>query len=240
MNENHLAIVLRSADYKDNDKMLTLLTAKKGKISALARGIRKQSSTMFGTADIFCCSEFGFYIKNERYIVTQSLLKKSFYNIREDFKRLITASAIIEIVETVSTEEQESSRLFALLAASLYALDNRKNEESIFLFFCIKLLDILGMRPETDKCVLCGKRGCNKINIYKGGVVCENCVGEFVNEDFLKHIKNILSTPSKNMSGQEYDIDLKAIDLASRWICGEIGKTPKSVKIMLDTFNDTI
>ena len=78
MTENHLAIVLRSADYKDNDKMLTLLTPEKGKVSALARGIRKQGSSLFGTADVFSCTEFGFYIKKERYIVTQAVLKNSF------------------------------------------------------------------------------------------------------------------------------------------------------------------
>ena len=119
MTENHLSIVLRAADYKDNDKMLTLLTREKGRISALARGVRKQGSELFGTSDVFCCTEYGFYIKNGKYIATQGVLKNSFYNIRSDIEALLTASALCEICESASTEEQENTRLFALLAGAL-------------------------------------------------------------------------------------------------------------------------
>ncbi len=237
MTENHTAIVLRSADYRDNDKMLTLLTAKKGRISALARGIRKQGSAMFGTADVFCCSDFGFYIKNGRYILTQGVLKNSFFNIRADLNSLLTASAINEICELASTEEEENARLFALLAGSLFALDRNIPADKVFCFFAVKLLDILGMRPETDKCVICGKERTNKVNIYHGGAVCEVCSGEVVPSELFNDIRKVIKTPSKSIITSELFAGKRETELLARWISEALYKKPKSLRLMLDSVN---
>ena len=231
MYENLLSIVLRSIDYKDNDRMLTLLTREKGKVSCLARGARKQNNPLFGLSDVFVCSEFGFFKRGGKYVITQGVLKQNFYNIRINTEATAVAAVIAESCEKAATEEGDA-RLFALLAGTLFALDNGAVPAAVFCFFVIKLLDVLGMRPDTEACVQCGAPPADKLSITLGGAVCESCPGEYVPHEYLEDIRRILSTPSRSAadfipaSGEDF------IDFCSRWLTETLLTQPKSLKVM--------
>ena len=51
-------LMLKSADYKENDKILTLLTAEKGKITAGIKGVRKAKAKLKFAAQPFCFAEY--------------------------------------------------------------------------------------------------------------------------------------------------------------------------------------
>ncbi len=234
MTENCLAIVLKTAAYRDNDKMLTLLTAQKGKVSALARGARKPLASLAAVTDVFCCAEFSLYEKNGRYTVTQALLKNNFYNIRGDMKRLSVASAAVEMSELASSEEEENARLFALLASALYALDTGTDAETVFSFFSVKLLDILGLRPVTDRCAACGGPAADRINVQLGGAVCGSCAGEKAPEGCFSNIAKVLATPSKNICDITLECGEGFTGLMCRWMSSALLRTPKSLCFMRD------
>ena len=232
--ETHLSIVLRSADYRENDRMLTLLTKERGKISALARGCRKPGNPLFGMTEVFVCSEFGFYRKNGRYTITQGVLVQNFYGIRKRLDAMLTASVVTEACELAGTE-QPNARLFALLANVLFALDRAENQtKPVFVFFVIKLLDIIGMRPITDRCVCCGKKRADKINMALGGAVCEACPGERVPPRYFSQIETILSQPSKHIARISLEADDAFVLFCARWLASGIMYQPKSLKVMLN------
>ena len=77
-----LAVVIRTADYKDNDKMLTLLTKEYGRMSANARGAKKQTSKLFSAASLFCCGEYAFYEKDGRFGLKGCEIKRTFFNLQ--------------------------------------------------------------------------------------------------------------------------------------------------------------
>jgi len=218
MGNNSLCIVLRTVNYKEYDKILTLFSQDLGRVEALARGCRKPASSLLSSSDVFCCSEFSFNIKDGRYYVTQAVSRTNFYDLRKNINALMTAMLLSETVEKCILQEQPSPRLFALFAGSLYALSNKEPTNKVLLFFIYKLLDILGLRPELDSCVACGAKGGFFINIAAGGVVCNNCPGEPVEKKHIDAIRRILSTPSKEMTNLELPLDQVFYDLSIRWL----------------------
>ena len=232
MYDRSLSIVLRSIDYKDSDRMLTLLTKDNGKVSCLARGARKQNNPLFGLTDVFVCAEYGFYKRNSKYIVTQGVLRQNFYNIRINAEAMAVAAVIAESCEKAAVEGEADPRLFALLAGSLYALDNGAVPSDVFCFFVIKLLDVMGMRPQTEVCVSCGAPAASKLNLSLGGTVCDACAGECVPGEYLEDIRKILGTPSKDMLTYLQKSGYDFVMFCSRWLTQALLTQPKSLKVM--------
>jgi len=212
--------------------MLTLLTQDRGKISCLARGARKQNNPLFGLSDVFVCAEYGFYKRNNKYIVNQGILRRNFYNIRINAEAMAVAAVIAESCEKAATEGESDPRLFALLAGALFALDNGSVPEDVFCFFVIKLLDVLGMRPQTESCAACGNVAVNKISYSLGGAVCENCPGESVPPQYLTDIRRILKTPSKDISVFAMESGWDFVRFCSEWLTDALLIQPKSLKVM--------
>ena len=97
-------IVIRTIDIGENDKLLTLLTEEKGKITAYVRGSRSMKSRSFAAAQLCCYSRFVLMKKNDRYYVQESELCENFFSIREDIERTALASYICDAVGFVAIE----------------------------------------------------------------------------------------------------------------------------------------
>ena len=231
MYENVMGIVLKSVNYRENDRMLTLFTREKGMLSALARGCRKQDGSLKAVSDLFCCSDLQLYEKGGRYFVTQGVLRESFYELRRDIKALMTATVLAEATAQVATAEP-NPRLFALLVNALYSAMKGQDAMSVFVFFQFKLLDILGLRPELGQCVSCGAAAAPKLNLALGGAVCEACPGESVNPVWLDKIRQVYRLPSKKMNQFTVDGDRGLFLLAKRWMENVLERAPRSIALL--------
>ncbi len=227
-----LGIVLREADYKDYDKVLTIFTRDFGKISAIARGSRKQGSPLLACADVFCCAQYSFYRGKSYATINQAQSVSSFFNIRSDVLSLSAASVFADVCEKTAMEGEANPRLFALLASALHALDKGCDVYGVLVFFSFKALDILGFRPHLNSCVSCGAPAADKINIALGGAVCESCEGERVKHSTIEQISHIFSVPSKNMSNELPKADRELINLAQRWLEYSLDIRPKGYKLL--------
>ncbi len=232
MGNNSLCIVLRTSNYKENDKMLTLFSQEWGKVDALARGCRRSESSLLASCDVFCCSFFSFNIKNGRYYVTQAVPRTSFYGLRKNIRALMTAMLLAEVTEKCIQAEQPNPRLFALFASALYALSNEEDSKKVLLFFIYKLLDVLGLRPVLDTCAVCGAKEVVAVNIAAGGAVCAHCPGEQVEKRCLDAIRAVLATPSKDMSRIDIPTDPFFYGLSIRWLEGALEFRPKTLTLL--------
>ncbi len=172
-----LALVLRTADFKDNDSMLTLLTQDYGLMSAKVRGAKKQTNKLFCASRQFCCAEYSFYEKDGRYGVKGVHIKKSFGHMQDDYEAYASACFVSEVIQKVAQEEDESKKLFALVVNVMYALDmNAASPKTAACYFVQRLLQIEGVYPQTQECVLCGSTdNLEKFSVSHGGTVCSQC-----------------------------------------------------------------
>ena len=92
MNLTTQGIVLRSAQYGEHDRMLTLLTPEYGRVDAIARGSRKSKSAFPGAVELFCAGEYQLYGNHDKFSVQQCRIQENFYDLRFDVDRLISAT----------------------------------------------------------------------------------------------------------------------------------------------------
>ncbi|MDS1029463.1 DNA repair protein RecO [Bacillota bacterium LX-D] len=171
------AFVLNAKNFREADKIVTLFTKEQGKISALAKGIRKIKSKNRGALQPFSCSKVMLYKGQERNIITQCELIEGFPGLRKDLEHLSAASYQMELVQLLLPEEEKNQQVYILLSIALQLLVY-EDLELVTRFFEVKLLNILGYQPELDACVLCGQpiqMGINTFSAAEGGLLCSSC-----------------------------------------------------------------
>jgi len=171
------AIVLRRADWRDYDRMATLLTPD-GRIDAVARGCRRPKSPLLAAAEPFTAGEYALFESKGRYTIEQFRATDTFYPLRLDYDRLMHGAYWLRLAEMQAMPEQDSTELFHLLLRALAHLAYTELEpEMLTMAFELHYMRILGVSPRMDECVRCGKavEGAAWFDAQGGGVVCETC-----------------------------------------------------------------
>ena len=88
------AIVLNKTDYRDSDRILTLFAPDKGKLTASAKGVKKQNAKNRAAGEVFAFVTFLLADTRGRYTGTGFDSIDSFHELREDFDRLAAASLL--------------------------------------------------------------------------------------------------------------------------------------------------
>ena len=96
------ALVLRTADYGDNDKMVTLFSLQKGKISAALKGVKKAGAKLKFAAQPFCFAEFVLAERGGRHTLVSASCHESFFALWTE--AIYPASAVLEIADAVASE----------------------------------------------------------------------------------------------------------------------------------------
>lgn len=175
-------IVLRHANYRDNDRMLTILTRERGALSAAARGCRKPGSKLFGCTEIFTYGEFVLFEGRSRMAVDSCDVRETFYPLREDVERLAAGAYMLAVAEACAPEGQRNETLFDMLYYALtYAAYGSQRPTDAALCFLARCLGAQGYTPRLTHCGRCGKdlRALPRMGFDPGagGAVCEGCMG---------------------------------------------------------------
>ena len=176
----HTAIVLRNAPYRDNDRMLTLLSPTRGRIEALARGCRKPRSPLLNASELFALGDFEFYERGERLTVTSAALIETFYPLRADFDRLAVGTYLLNLCEMSAQPGQNCQELFMLLLHTLSRLTfSDQAWKPLLAGFLLHFAAIGGVKPRLNHCVTCGRRLTDNESVFfdltEGGLCCHDC-----------------------------------------------------------------
>ena len=148
------AVVLHTADYRENDRMLSLLSPARGRLDALCRGCKKPQSPLMTAAQPFTYGEYVLYQSRDRSTVTSFELIDSFYPVREDYERLRYAACMLEILHLQALPGEGSEKLFMLLVRSLKRLCYLPLEpRAVTAAFLLMDAALSGWRPQLDACV---------------------------------------------------------------------------------------
>ena len=109
------ALMLRAVDYNENDKILTLLTAEKGKISAGIKGVKKAAAKLKFAAQPFCFAEYVLSSRGDKHTVINATECESFYDLRTDINKFYAASSAVERMRSRSREASAAKFFTALL-----------------------------------------------------------------------------------------------------------------------------
>ncbi len=217
-------IVIGELPLNDNDKLLTLITSKRGKMVVLAKGIKAINSKRSAGAQLFCYSSFGFVKRDERLYLDAIEVKDSFQGLRDDLESVALASYFAEVASSVCMEDNDESEMLRLLLNCIYALSNLKNKPKwmIKAAFELKCMCIQGFAPNFNECCICSRgNGAVSKNIVfellEGGFVCGNCsssdtfeiskYGYLISSGTYKAIKYICESEQGKMLGFDVQAD---------------------------------
>ena len=172
------AIVLKRSDLFEADRLLTLYTPKLGKIRAIAKGVRKPTSRKSGHVELFTHSRLLIARGRNLDIVTQAETIHAFRPLREDLLRTTYTYYAAELLDLFVEERIENRPLFDLLLAMLGWLGDASDLDLTTRFFELRLLSLLGYRPQLFQCVACRRQiepVANFFSAADGGILCGNC-----------------------------------------------------------------
>ena len=153
------ALVLRTTDYKESDKILTLFTQDQGKLTASARGCRKKGSTIAAGCQLLAWSEMVLYDYQGRWSVKEAATQRLFQGVRNDIVRLALGCYFAEVAELLAVEGLPSPELLSLTLNSLHALDKmpEKPLPLVKAAFEWKALALAGYEPLLEDGKVCGE-----------------------------------------------------------------------------------
>lgn len=176
-------IVIKEVGIGEADKLITIFSRNRGRISALAKGGKRPKSKLSAGSQLMSYGEYVLYSGKDMYTVNSCEVLEPFYEIRNDMVRLTYAVHFLDIVMEIVQENQSSPKLLQLLLNSLYMLTRaEKNPELVSRIFELRSLIITGYAPHVRNCTICG---CEHEKSYsfsfsKCGFICdrEQCIVE--------------------------------------------------------------
>jgi DNA repair protein RecO (recombination protein O) len=202
------AIVLRSLRYSEADRILHLYTRERGRIGAIAKGIRKTKSRFGGRLEPLSHVELMLHEgSGELQTVTGAALIASHSKTRESPYRLAAGLIGAEAMLRLFGEPEANPRAFTAVARFLDLLDETPETgaapeiDPLVLSFQLKLLWLSGYLPHLTSCAECGAADATLVGYSPraGGAVCGACAGQTeaigLSPAGIRAIETLLASP---------------------------------------------
>jgi DNA repair protein RecO (recombination protein O) len=222
------AIVLRSIRLREADRVVHLYTNARGRVGAVAKGVRRTKSRFGGRLEPFFRLRLVLYEgRGELHTVTQAETVESYPRLREHGPSLSTAAGACESVLRLFGESEANAAAYNLLCHELQLLDAEPSAAgpANLLAFRLKLLLAAGFLPELSACAHCGTESLPASGVAfsaaAGGVVCGDCPagdGFSVGSEAHSFMTSALGAPLKEAPG----LDGSALTQVDRVVGGTV------------------
>jgi DNA repair protein RecO (recombination protein O) len=218
-------IVIRTVDYGESNKVLTIYTKEFGKMGVMARGAKKTKSRLSSVAQLFTCAYFLIQKGSGLGSLNQAEIIKSYRSVKQDIFKTAYAAYVVELLDKSTDEGKPSPALYEFLNLTLTYLDEGIDPDVLRAIFEMKMLRLQGVGPTVDRCANCGRQEGNfSFSIAEGGYLCEQC--RFIDPNALN-----LTPHTARLLHVFYHIDLARL--------GEVSiktETKQTIKLILSTY----
>jgi DNA repair protein RecO (recombination protein O) len=170
--------VLRGRQLGEADRILTLLTTERGKLDAVAKGVRRAGSHLAGRLEFGNECEFSMHRGRSLDVVVAADIVSAPWADLVQPERFAVASLAIELVDAFCEPDLAVPDVYALLAGTLLAIARSDAPQSVVPRFSLRLLEVLGLGPPPDDCVRCGSTlgdGVAYVDAQAGGFIDDRC-----------------------------------------------------------------
>jgi DNA repair protein RecO (recombination protein O) len=170
-------IIIRTTDYGETNKIITLYTREWGKIGVMARGAKKPKSRLSSITQLFTHGYFLVQRGTGLGTVQQGEMITSFRSIGEDIFLTAYASYIVELTDKCTEDRKPNPFHFELLFQTLNYLNEGYEPDILMNIYEMKMLNVMGMNPILNQCSVCGSTdGHFSFSIREGGFICHRCL----------------------------------------------------------------
>jgi len=238
------ALVLRTVDYSESSRIVTLYTRQFGKIEALAKGGRRLKGTFESSLDILARIAVTFIQKRGDVLdlLTESKLLRRFRVRSSNFAGTLGGYYVAELVNSFTPLGDPMPSLYDLTVKVLHQLEEGKYVMRTLVRFEGRLLQLLGHAPSFRECVQCGEpvpRESNRRIVFgmlDGGVLCPDCLPGHqqtvsATVEALDAWEALVNPLDRSETWKHFPIDQRISGeirrLASQYVCCLLGKKPR-------------
>lgn len=171
-------LVLREVNYKEADKILTVLCSELGKRTVQARACRRKNSKLTAGAQLLVYSDMTLFERQDRLSLHEVSATVQFAALRTDVLLLSLASYMAECTEAVAQEGVPNAELLSLILNAIYALDALgKDPDLVKAAFELSLMCHSGFEPLLHVCAICGAQQPEqpRLHLRAGVLHCAAC-----------------------------------------------------------------
>jgi DNA repair protein RecO (recombination protein O) len=169
--------VLRARPLGEADRILTLFTDERGKIDAVAKGIRRAKSHFAGRLEFGNECELTMHAGRSLDVIVSAEIARAPWQRLVDPDRFTVASFVAEVIDALCEPDLALPDVYALISATIGAIASSDAPRTIVPRFSWRLLEMLGLRPPFDACIRCSNAldGRAWVDPNEGGLICERC-----------------------------------------------------------------
>lgn len=169
---------MRETDYKDNDRILTVLSKDRGKLTLRAKGVKQKSSRLKSGCQLLSYSEFTVFDNRGFLSVNEAAPIEMFIPLRNDIEKMALASYIAQVTEAVAQENDPDPELLSLCLNCLFAMSKlNKPQLLVKSVFEFRTACIAGYMPDLSGCSQCQSQHDLRFCTSAGVLLCSGCNG---------------------------------------------------------------
>jgi len=220
------ALILRHQRWGEADRILTIFSKESGKLRIIAKGVRKTTSRKAGHLELYMRSTLQLAKGRDFWILTQAETIEAFLPLRDDLQKMGLASYVIELLDKFTYEDGPNPQLYNLVVETLERLTSEEAVFVILRYFEMRLLDLLGYRPQLFQCIGCQeevKAEDQYFSALVGGVICPRCAHKYedtrrISVAALKYLRHFQRSNYKDAlaAAPEPDV-LQEIERIMQW-----------------------
>ncbi len=172
------AVVLRRLDFGETGKQLIIYTPRYGKLSVIAKGVKRATSKLAGHLEPLALSHVVAARGRNLDTITQADTVESFIRARSEPDRLFHALLVAELLDKLTVERDPNPVLWLLFVDTLRRVDSGDDTWRATVYFWLRLLSESGYQPALDACVQCGSALVPRSLYFgptAGGLLCQSC-----------------------------------------------------------------
>ena len=176
------ALVLRTFDQGESDRIVHLYTEALGRVSAIAKGARRSRRRFPGTLEILALLDVHLVDRPRSSLawLEGASVVRSFEPLVRDLGRYAIGCQLVEILDRFTGEREASPELFRFARGVLDLVAEERPDRALGLLVLLKTLSRLGYRPALDRCAVCGSGLSASVERVvfdpgQGGAVCRRC-----------------------------------------------------------------
>ncbi|SDY52172.1 DNA replication and repair protein RecO [Evansella caseinilytica] len=172
-------IIIRTTDYGETNKILTLFTRENGKIAVMARGAKRPKSRFASSAQLFNYGIFVYQRVTGIGTLNQADIVESFRDVRSDLKLTAHGAYIVELLDRLTDDQVRNPYLFELVYQLFVYMNEGVDPDILTRIFETKMLEVAGVAPALEYCALCGSvEGPFVFSMKHSGILCWRCKHE--------------------------------------------------------------
>ena len=178
MIEKWNGLVIRSTDIGDYDRILTVLTAERGKITVFCRGVKRFQSRIAHGTDLYTYAEFVLFRGKEDYRLQECSPIETFFSLRQDIEKLSLAGYFCDVANEICLEDNNERDMLQLLLNALWCLQKgEKPPQLIKAAYEFRSAAIAGFAPDLSICLSCKNANGSSptLDVMAGGILCGEC-----------------------------------------------------------------